>query len=59
MKTLPVCDEDSLKDGEMWVHLIADALGPYHRRIRIPFRTLTQISGRKSILVAARCCWQG
>ena len=57
MKTLPVCDEDSLKDGEMWVHLIADALGPYHRRIRIPFRTLTQISGRKSILVAARCCW--
>jgi nitrite reductase/ring-hydroxylating ferredoxin subunit len=30
-KTIPVCDADSLKDGEMSVALIADAISRCHR----------------------------
>lgn len=54
MKTIPVCDADSLKDGEMSVVLIADALS--RSRTFVLFHTLTRLAGKKSILEMERFC---
>ena len=45
MKTIPVCDLDSLKDGEMLVTLIADAISRRHTHVL--FRTLIRLAGKK------------
>jgi len=41
MKTIPVCDLDSLKDGEMSVTLIADAIS--RRHTHVSFRALIRL----------------
>lgn len=44
-KTIAVCDADSLKDGEMSVVLIADAIS--RCRIHVLLRALTRPAGKK------------
>ena len=53
-KKIAVCDEDSLKDGEMSVALIADTV--FRFCVHVSFHTLTQLAGRKSILAVGKFC---
>ena len=52
-KTIAVCDESSLNDGEMWVALITDDVSPSPLRTSL-IRTLTRSAGKKSILAVER-----